>query len=139
MKNSKNAVASHAATTTTMGSATTTVEGPATSGIPRASASQTIPSVPWIAPHGVKKNEKPQDQFDKILQNKRFPVHPKSNHSMWECMIIRKSIQSTPPDAPMKKQNKDDEEDKKNPDGFQQQQNVVNVIFGGDPSFSKRA
>ena len=24
-------------------------------------------------------------------------------------------------------------------DGFQQQQNVVNVIFGGDASFSKRA
>src|SRR6185312_7887691 len=30
-------------------------------------------------------------------------------------------------------------DDKKHHDGFQQQQNVVNVIFGGDPSFSKRA
>ena len=38
----------------------------------------------------------------------------------------------------MKKQNKDDKDDKKDPDGFQQQQNVVNVIFGGDPRFSKR-
>jgi len=58
---------------------------------------------------------------------------------MWECMILRKSFQSTPPDAPKKKQNKDDEDNKKDPDGFQQPQNVVNVIFGGDSSFSKRA
>jgi hypothetical protein len=86
-----------------------------------------------------KKNEKPQDQFDKILHNKRCPIHPKSNHSMWECTILCKSFQSTPPDAPKKKQNKDDEDDKKGPNGFQQQQNVVTVIFGGDPSFSKRA
>ena len=50
-----------------------------------------------------KKNDKPHDQFDKILHNKRCPIHPKSNHSMWECMILRKSFQSTPPDAPKKK------------------------------------
>ena len=86
-----------------------------------------------------KKGNKALDQFDKILHNKRCPIHPKSNHSMWECTILRKSFQSTPPDAPKKKQKKDDEDDKKDPDGFQQQQNVVNVIFGGDPSFSKRA
>ena len=86
-----------------------------------------------------KKNDKPQDQFDKILHNKKCPIHPKSNHSMWECTILRKSFQSAPPDAPKKKQNKDDEEHKKDPDGFQQQQNIINVIFGGDPSFSKQA
>ena len=57
---------------------------------------------------------------------------------MWECTILRKSIQSTLPDAPKKKQKKDDEDDKKDPDGFHQPQNVVNVIFGGDPSFSKQ-
>ena len=66
-----------------------------------------------------KKNEKLQDQFDKILHNKRCPIHPKSNHSMWECTILRKSFQSTPPDAPKNKQNKDDEDDKKDPDRFQ--------------------
>ena len=27
-----------------------------------------------------KKGDKPQDQFDKILHNKRCPIHPKSNH-----------------------------------------------------------
>ena len=58
---------------------------------------------------------------------------------MFECSVIRKSFQSTLPDAPKKKQNKDDEDDKKDFDAFQQQQNVVNVIFGGDSSFSKRA
>jgi hypothetical protein len=84
-----------------------------------------------------KKGDKLQDQFDKILHNKRCPIHPKSNHSMWECTILRKSFQSAPAEAPKKKQDKDDEEDKKDHDSFQQQQNIVNVIFGGDPSFSK--
>jgi hypothetical protein len=41
--------------------------------------------------------------------------------------------------VPKKKPNKEDEDDdKKDPDGFQKPENVVNVIFGGDPSFSKR-
>ena len=84
----------------------------------------------------VKKNEKSQDQIDKILHNKRCPIHPKSNHSMWECTILRKSFQTAPAVAPKKEHDKDDEDDKKDTDGFQQQQNVVNVIFGGDPSFS---
>jgi len=39
-----------------------------------------------------KKGDKPQDQFDKILHNKRCPIHPKSNHSIWECTILRKSF-----------------------------------------------
>ena len=44
------------------------------------------------------------------------------------------------PDAPKKKPNKEDEDDDKNdPDEFQKPKNVVNVIFEGDPSFSKRA
>ena len=69
-------------------------------------------------PHG-KKDEKPQDQFNKILHNKRCPIHPKINNSMWECTILRKSFQSAPLETPKKKQNKDDEDDKKDPDGFQ--------------------
>ena len=58
---------------------------------------------------------------------------------MWECMILCKSFQSASTTTPTKEQDKDDEDDKKDRDGFQQQQNVVNVIFGGDSSFSKRA
>ena len=41
--------------------------------------------------HG-KKTKKSQDQFDKILHNKRCLIHPTSNHSMFECTIIRKSF-----------------------------------------------
>jgi hypothetical protein len=89
--------------------------------------------------HRGRKTEKPQDQFDKILHNKRCPIHPKSNHSMFECLIIGMFIQSLLPDAPKKKQNKEDDDDKKDPDGFQKQENMVNVIFKGDPSFFKRA
>jgi len=58
---------------------------------------------------------------------------------MWECTILRKSFQSAPANTPKKKQSKDYEDNKKDPDGFQQQQNVINVIFGGDHSFSKRS
>ena len=50
-----------------------------------------------------KKGNKLQDQFDKILHNKRCPIHPKSNHSMWECTILCKSFQSVLADAPKKK------------------------------------
>ena len=46
---------------------------------------------------------------------------------MWECTILRKSFQSAPADTPKKKQGKDDKVDKKDHDGFQQQQNIVNV------------
>jgi len=59
---------------------------------------------------------------------------------MFECTLIRKSLQSPLPDVPKKKPNKDDDDDdKKDPDGFQKSKNVVNVIFGGDPNFSKCA
>ena len=34
-----------------------------------------------------KKNDKPQDQFNKILHNKRCPIHPKSNPFQ---MLLRK-------------------------------------------------
>ena len=60
-----------------------------------------------------KKTEKPMDQFDKILHNKRCPIHPKSSHSMFECSIIRKSFQSPLPDAPKKKPTKQDGDDDK--------------------------
>ena len=50
---------------------------------------------------------------------------------MFERTIIHKSLQSLLPDAPKKKPNKeDDDNDMKDPDGFQKPKNVVNVIFG---------
>ena len=85
---------------------------------------------------------KPQDQFNKILHNKKCPIHPKSNHSMFECTLIRNFLNAPSLEAHKKKPNKEDKDnDKKDPEGFQQLANVVNVIFGGggDPTFSKRA
>ena len=59
---------------------------------------------------------------------------------MFECTLIRKSLKPPLPEAPKKKPNKEDDDDeKKDPDGLRQPKNVVNIIFGGDPSFSKRA
>ena len=59
---------------------------------------------------------------------------------MFECTIIRKSFQSPLLDVPKKKPDKEDEDDdKKDADGFQKPENVVYVVFGGDPSFSKVA
>ena len=57
---------------------------------------------------------------------------------MFECTIIRKSLQSTLPDVPKKKLNKENEEnEKKDLNVFQKPENVVNVIFGGDPNVPK--
>ena len=62
------------------------------------------------------------------------------NHSMFDYTILRKSLNALMPEGAAKKPNKEDEDDNKHgPEGFQQPTNVVNVIFGGDPSFSKRA
>ena len=44
---------------------------------------------------------------------------------MWECTILHKSFQSAPAVAPKKEQDKDDKNDKKDHDGFQQQQNII--------------
>ena len=58
---------------------------------------------------------------------------------MFDCAILRKSLNAPMPEGAAKKPNKEDEDDDKHgPEGFQQPTNVVNVIFGGDPSFSKR-
>jgi hypothetical protein len=58
-----------------------------------------------------KKTGKPQDQFDKILHNRKCPIHPKSNHSMFECTLIRKSLNAPLLEAPKKKPNNEDEDD----------------------------
>ena len=81
------------------------------------------------SPRG-KKTGKPQHQFDKILHNKKCPIHPKSNHSMFECTLIRQSLKAPLPEAPKKKTNKEGDDDaKKDPNGIQQPKNVVNIIL----------
>ena len=67
-------------------------------------------------------------------------MNPKGNHSLFDCFTLRKSLDAPTPEGTGKKWDKeDDEEDKEGPQGFQQPANVVNVIFSGDSSFSKRA
>jgi len=90
------------------------------------------------SPRG-KKQGNQQDTFEKILR-KRCPIHPNSNHSMFDCVTLRKSLNAPiPEDIKKGRDKKDDKEDNEGPQRFQQPANMVNVIFGGDSSFSKRA
>jgi hypothetical protein len=47
-------------------------------------------------PHG-KKLGNQQDQFEKIL-HKQCPVHPKSNHTLFQCISFRESLNAPLPD-----------------------------------------
>jgi hypothetical protein len=69
-------------------------------------------------------------------------MHPKSLHTLFECVSLRKSFNALPlPQAGKRKVQKDDYEgDKSRAQNFQEPKNVINVIFGGDGGFpSKRA
>jgi hypothetical protein len=69
-------------------------------------------------------------------------MHPKFKHMLFECVYLRKSLNTPLPDQDGKRkdQEDDDEGDKSGAKNFQDLKNVVNVIFGEDGSFpSKRA
>jgi hypothetical protein len=69
-------------------------------------------------------------------------MHPKFKHSLFECVSLRKLINTPLPDQDSKRkdQEDDDEGDKSGTKDFQDPKNVVNVIFCRDDSFpSKRA
>ena len=84
-------------------------------------------------PHG-KKSEKLHDQFDKILHNTRCLIHPKSNHSMSECMILRKSFQSTPPYAPKKNRTRTMKMTRKTPTGSNSHKTLSTSYLEGIPA-----
>jgi hypothetical protein len=68
-------------------------------------------------------------------------MHPKSRHTLFECVSLRKSLNAPPlpQDGKRKDQEHDDEGDKFGAQDFQDPKNVINVIFGGDGGFpSKR-
>jgi hypothetical protein len=74
--------------------------------------------------------------------HKQCPIHPKSRHTLFECITIRKSLNAPPLPQAGKRKDKEDNEggDKSGAQDFQDPKNVVNVIFGGDGGFpSKRA
>jgi hypothetical protein len=67
-------------------------------------------------------------------------MHLKAQHTLFECISLRKSLNASllPPDGKWKDED-DDEGDKSGAQDFQDPKNVVKVIFGGDDGFpSKR-
>jgi hypothetical protein len=69
-------------------------------------------------------------------------MHPKSQHTLFECVSLRKSLNAPllPQDEKRKDQGDDNEGDKLGSQDFQDPKNVIKVIFGGDGGFpSKRA
>jgi hypothetical protein len=74
--------------------------------------------------------------------HKQRLIHPKSRHTLFECISIRKSLNAPPlPQAGKRKEKEDDEErgDKLEAQDFQDPKNIINIIFGGDGGFrSKR-
>jgi hypothetical protein len=63
--------------------------------------------------------------------HKQCPIHPKSKHTVFPCISLRKSLNAPIPDQDEK--GKDDEErDKSGAQEYQDPKNVVDVIFSGD-------
>jgi hypothetical protein len=81
-----------------------------------------------------------QDRFEKIL-HKQCLMHPKSKHTLCQCMSLHKSLNAPLPDQDEKGKDKEDKEgDKSREQGYQYPGNIVNIIFGGDGGFpTKRA
>ncbi|RLN08984.1 retrotransposon protein, putative, Ty3-gypsy subclass [Panicum miliaceum] len=80
-----------------------------------------------------KKLGKLRDQYKKIL-HKQCPMHPKAKHAMFQCTILRKSLNALPPpdDEEKDKDKADEDNDKSGPPGFQHPTNTVYVIFRGE-------
>jgi hypothetical protein len=63
-------------------------------------------------------------------------MHPKSKHTLFQCISLRKSLNTPLPNQDDKGQDKDDEEgDKSGALGYQDPKNVINIIFSGDGGF----
>jgi hypothetical protein len=68
-------------------------------------------------------------------------MHPKLQHTLFECVSLRKSLNAPPlPQAGKRKDQEDDDEgDKLGAQDFQDPKNVVNVIFDGDGGFPSKS
>jgi hypothetical protein len=86
-----------------------------------------------------KKSGNNNTQFENVM-HKQCPTHPKSRHTLFACVTIRKSLNAPPlPQAGKRKDQEDDEEgDKSGAQDFQDPKNVVNIIFGGDGGFPSK-
>ncbi|RLM80170.1 retrotransposon protein, putative, Ty3-gypsy sub-class [Panicum miliaceum] len=67
-------------------------------------------------------------------------MHPKSQHTLFECVSLRKSLNAPllPQDEKRKDQGDDEEGEKSGAQDVQDSKNVINVIFGGDGGFSSK-
>jgi hypothetical protein len=67
-------------------------------------------------------------------------MHPKSKHTLFECVNLCKSLNAPllPQDGKWKDQEDDNEGDKLGAQDFQDPKNVANIIFGGDGGFPSR-
>jgi hypothetical protein len=86
-----------------------------------------------------KKSGVNDSEYEKVM-HKQCPIHPKSRHTLFECVTICKIVNAPPfPQVGKRKNKEDDKEgDKSEAQDFQDPKNVVNIIFdGGFPS--KRA
>jgi hypothetical protein len=83
-------------------------------------------------PRGKKAGDNHLD-YEQVL-HKQCPIHPKSRHTLFECVTIRKSLNAPPLPQAGKRKDKEDEEggDKSGAQDFQDPKNVINVIFSGD-------
>jgi hypothetical protein len=63
-------------------------------------------------------------------------MHPKSKHTLFQCISLRKSLNAPLPDQDEKGKDKEyEEEDKLGGQGYQDPKNIINIIFGGDGGF----
>jgi hypothetical protein len=88
-----------------------------------------------------KKSWNNYSEYEQVM-HKQCPIHPKSRHTLFECVTVCKSLNAPPlPQGGKRKDQEDDEGgDKSGAQDFQDPKNIINVIFGGDGGFpSKRA
>jgi hypothetical protein len=87
-----------------------------------------------------KKSGNNHSDYEQVM-HKQYPIHPKSRHTLFECVTIRKTLNSPPlPQAGKPKDKEDDEEggDKSGAEDFQDPKNVINIIFSGDGGFPSK-
>jgi hypothetical protein len=78
-------------------------------------------------------------EYEQVM-HKQCPIHPKSQHTLFECITIRKSLNAPPlPQGGKRKDQEDDEGgDKLEAQDFHDLKNVVNIIFGRDGGFPSK-
>jgi hypothetical protein len=90
-----------------------------------------------------KKSGNTQEQFEQLL-HWQCPWHLKGKHSAWECFNLHETIKASMLGDNPKKKGKDkaddDQDDKSRGGNFQDISKTINIIIGGESSFtSKRA